>query len=106
MPHRPPKKKNKNKSYKLTNNNNIKMSKETENKPEVTLNDFAAIVRIIDVASRRGAFEGKELSSVGTVRDKVETFLSFYTLKQDGESGQADAEAPAEEPAVENTEGE
>jgi len=95
MPNRPPKKKNKT------------MSEQTENKPEITLNDFSAIIRIIDVASRRGAFEGKELSSVGNVRDKVETFLSFYAPKQDGEGEAAAAEeTPTEEPAVENTEGE
>ena len=88
MPNRPQKNKNKT------------MSEETENKPEITLNDFSAIVRIIDVASRRGAFEGKELSSVGNVRDKVATFLSFYAPKQDG----AAAAEPAAEPAVENTE--
>lgn len=94
MPNRPQKKKNKT------------MSEQTENKPEITLNDFSAIIRIIDVASRRGAFEGKELSSVGNVRDKVEAFLSFYAPKQDGEGETADAEeAPTEEPAVENTEG-
>jgi len=83
------------------------MSEQTENKPEITLNDFSAIIRIIDVASRRGAFEGKELSSVGNVRDKVEAFLSFYAPKQDGEGeAAASEEAPTEEPAVENTEGE
>jgi len=83
------------------------MSEETDNKPEITLNDFSAIIRIIDVASRRGAFEGKELSSVGNVRDKVEAFLSFYAPKQDGEDEAAAAEeAPTEEPTVENTEGE
>lgn len=95
MPNRPPKKKNKT------------MSEQSENKPGITLNDFSVIIRIIDVASRRGAFEGKELSSVGNVRDKVEAFLSFYAPKQDGE-GEAAAvkETPTEEPAVENTEGE
>lgn len=95
MPNRPPKKKKKK-----------TMSEQTENKPEITLNDFSAIIRIIDVASRRGAFEGKELSSVGNVRDKVEAFLSFYAPKQDGEGEAAPEEAPTEEPAVENTEGE
>tara|TARA_Y100000004_G_scaffold127265_1_gene143274 strand:- start:2655 stop:2942 length:288 start_codon:yes stop_codon:yes gene_type:complete len=95
MPNRPPKKKKKT------------MSEETDNKPEITLNDFAAILRIVDVASRRGAFEGKELSSVGNVRDKVEAFLSFYAPKQDGEGEEAaPEEAPAEEPTIENTEGE
>lgn len=83
------------------------MSEQTENKPEITLNDFAAILRIVDVASRRGAFEGKELSSVGNVRDKVEAFLAFYAPKQDGEGEEAaPEEAPAEEPTIENTEGE
>ncbi len=49
--------------------------------PELTLNDFEASVRIIDVASRRGAFEGSELTSVGAVRDKIQAFVKYHVQK-------------------------
>ena len=41
----------------------------------ITLNDIANVVRIIDVASQRGAFRGPELSQVGTVHDRLMKFL-------------------------------
>jgi len=49
-----------------------------ENTPVISLNDFSAILKIIDVASLRGAFEGHELTSVGTIRDKVQAFIVHY----------------------------
>lgn len=75
-------------------NNTENNTAESSTVPEITLNDFANIVRIIDVASRRGAFEGKELSSVGSVRDKVEAFVVHYAPKQDqdqAENGQPES---------------
>jgi len=61
----------------------------TEN-PTIQLVDLANALRIIDVAAKRGAFEGAELSQVGAVRDKIAAFLNAVT--------------PAEEPAAEQTE--
>jgi len=37
---------------------------------ELTLQDLAAVVNIIDMVSKRGAFEGHELLPVGQLRDK------------------------------------
>jgi len=37
---------------------------------QLGLNDLAAVIQIIDVCSKRGAFEGPELASVGQVRDE------------------------------------
>ncbi len=105
MSHRPNKKKKKRKISRITHKPRKNMSDETVNKPEVTLNDFAAIIRIIDVASRRGAFEGKELSSVGNVRDKVETFLAFYAPKPEGED-QTSVEETLDESSDSDTTGE
>jgi hypothetical protein len=34
-------------------------------------NDLGNIIRIIDTAAERGMFKGIELSTVGTLRDKV-----------------------------------
>ena len=70
MPNRP-KKKSKN------------MSEETQPEPEINLGDFNAVIRIIDVASKRGAFEGAELSSVGAVRDKLASFVEHHTPKKE-----------------------
>ena len=41
----------------------------------LSLNDLAAVVRLIDVCSKRGAFEGVELTSVGELRNKFSSFV-------------------------------
>ena len=41
----------------------------------ITLNDMIMMVNIIDACSERGAFKGNELASVGTLRDKLATFV-------------------------------
>ena len=60
-------------------------SVEQQTPPEqvgITLNDIANVVRIIDVASQRGAFRGPELSQVGTVHDRLCKFLEANQPKQ------------------------
>ena len=42
---------------------------------QLSLADLAATVSIIDVASKRGTFEGAELESVGGVRNRLAAFL-------------------------------
>jgi len=42
---------------------------------QLSLADLAAVVQIIDVASKRGAFEGAELESVGGVRNRLAAFV-------------------------------
>ncbi len=44
-------------------------------KPELNLNDLAAMRNLIDVVTQRGAFKANELSSVGILYDKVNAFL-------------------------------
>ena len=51
----------------------------------ITLNDIANVVRIIDVASQRGAFRGPELSQVGTVHDRLMKFLEANQPKTEGD---------------------
>jgi hypothetical protein len=41
----------------------------------IGLQDIAACVQIIDIVTKRGAFEGAELSDVGTVRNRLSAFL-------------------------------
>lgn len=44
--------------------------------PELTINDLQNIRTILDVASRRGAFGGAEMSGVGATFDRLNTFLN------------------------------
>ena len=61
----------------------------------ITLNDIANVVRIIDVASQRGAFRGPELSQVGTVHDRLMKFLEANQPKpeEDGKPKATDDES-------------
>jgi len=97
-PYRPNRKTRRNKKYKKI------MSEETNNEevqaPEISLGDFNAMIRIIDVASERGAFKGAELSSVGSVRDRIAAFTAFHAPKEDGENNEATTEG---EEATEET---
>ena len=42
---------------------------------EITLNDIASVVTIIDVVTTRGGFRGEELSEVGDLRNRFVAFL-------------------------------
>lgn len=42
----------------------------------VTISDLIVIRNVIDLASSRGAFRANELSTVGTVFDKLQAFLT------------------------------
>ena len=46
---------------------------------QISLNDLAAAVQIIDVCSKRGAFQGDELESVGGVRGRIAAFVKANT---------------------------
>lgn len=45
--------------------------------PTISYQDLSLVLNVINVAAGRGAFQGKELSTVGSLRDRIETFLSF-----------------------------
>lgn len=59
----------------------------------LSIQDMALVLRIVDLASERGAFKGAELSTVGSIRDKVAGFIkeNLPTASKDGEK--ADEEA-------------
>lgn len=42
---------------------------------QISLQDIATVVQMIDVVSRRGAFEGNEMAGLGMLRNKLEAFL-------------------------------
>jgi hypothetical protein len=41
----------------------------------LSLNDITACVSIIDIVTKRGAFEGSEMADVGAVRNRLAKFL-------------------------------
>ncbi len=84
------------------------MSEETQevqaNTPEdVVLNvqDIVNAVKIIDVVSERGAGKGDELSSVGTVRDRLVAFVNANTSQP---SAEGDVESEDSEDEFETSE--
>ena len=50
--------------------------------PSVTVNDLVNVYNIIDLASKRGAFQANELSSVGAVANKVKSFVDHVQAAQ------------------------
>ena len=84
------------------------MSEETQevqaNTPEdVVLNvqDIINVVKIIDVVSGRGAVKGDELSSVGSVRDRLVAFVNANTPQPPAEE---DVEPEGSEEVIEPSE--
>ena len=54
------------------------MTEQVENEvsqPQLSLQDIATSVQIIDICSRRGGFEGQELEAVGALRTRLVAFL-------------------------------
>lgn len=45
----------------------------------ISLNDLQMLVNIIDVCTKRGAFQGDELLPVGQVREKLAAFIKMNT---------------------------
>lgn len=58
----------------------------------ISLNDLQLLANIVDLASGRGAFRGAELSQVGAVFDKLQTFLGFVAKQQEERAEQEEAE--------------
>jgi hypothetical protein len=50
-----------------------------ENQTTITLNDLQIIVNMIDVCTKRGAFEGNELLTVGQIREKITAVIKLNT---------------------------
>ena len=63
---------------------------------QLSIQDIAAAVQVIDVSAKRGAFEGAELTQVGALRDRMVAFLQSQQP--------AEEQAAAEEATEETTE--
>ena len=62
---------------------------------QLTIADLQLLARIVDLASRRGAFQAGELSQVGDSYNKLNGFLSYVESVQAKEKEAAEATEPA-----------
>ena len=61
---------------------------------QLSLGDVQSFVQIIDICSKRGAFEGSELEGVGTLRSKVVKFLEANVPAESTEASMAEKKLP------------
>ena len=61
----------------------------------LNLSDIRACVTIIDIVTKRGAFEGAEMADVGQVRNRLDNFLKAAAEAQAPAEGEAKAETTA-----------
>ena len=68
---------------------------QTEAAPVVQLSlaDLAAVVQIVDITTKRGAFEGAELESVGAIRNRFAAFVEAQREAQEAEGATATDES-------------
>lgn len=58
----------------------------TQKDTNVTLQDIATVVQIIDACSERGSFKGNELAVVGELREKFNTIVQANKPKDEAET--------------------
>ena len=66
------------------------MNEQVKVNEDITVADISSLVNLIDVCSRRGAFEGSELAAVGQLRAKLASYI-------ESTQPQPDASAETEE---------
>jgi len=72
---------------------------ETENEAQTTglsINDLVTLRRIVEIASERGAFRAPELTAVGQVYDRMNTWLrSVLPAEEESDEELTEGEADA-----------
>jgi len=66
--------------------------------PELNIVDLQNLRAVVETAVKRGAFNANELTAVGSVYDRISTFLNAVTQKP--ADAPAEANTPAEAPAT------
>jgi hypothetical protein len=59
---------------------------------QLSLNDFALVINIIDACTERGAFKGNELATIGQLREKFVAFVKANTPAEAAEEKTEEAE--------------
>jgi hypothetical protein len=68
---------------------------------QLTIADLQLLSRIVDLASRRGAFQAAELSQVGDAYNKLSGFLAYVESMQKKEESAKSTETPVTAPVAE-----
>ena len=74
------------------------MSEQEQAPVQLSLQDIATVVQMIDVVSRRGGIEGRELAGIGMLRNKFELFLQQNAPQGEQPEGAMPAALPADAP--------
>lgn len=70
-------------------NPNAQGQEQQEQEPvQISLQDIATVVQLVDVVSRRGGIEGNEMAGVGMLRNKLEMFLRQNAPEGENPEGQ------------------
>lgn len=64
---------------------------QTEAPVELTVNDLSALRQVIDVAQSRGAFKTNEMVAVGSVYNKLDSFLNAVAAQQQAQQAQPES---------------
>ena len=67
---------------------NNETAETTEEAVQLSLQDIATMVQIIDICSKRGGFEGPELEAVGSLRTRTVAFLNAASKGNETPEGQ------------------
>lgn len=63
----------------------------------ISLQDLQTLLQIVDLSSQRGAFRGAEMTQVGAIFDKLNTFLT-YVAEQQAAAEEGDEESEGDAP--------
>jgi hypothetical protein len=47
--------------------------------PQLSISDLQLVLNLIELTSQRGVFKGAELSAVGALYDRINTFVTQFT---------------------------
>lgn len=64
--------------------------------PSITAGDLTVMVRIIDAGSKRGAWNGDELSAIGELRNKLAAVVRAVTPEESVEESVEESETEEE----------
>jgi hypothetical protein len=74
------------------------MGNEAQQPESISLQDLQTLLQIVDLSSQRGAFRGAEMTQVGAIFDKLNTFLTYVAEQQAAsEEGAEESEGDAPE---------
>ena len=59
---------------------------EGQEAPQLSLQDIATFVQIIDICSKRGGFEGQEMEAIGGLRNRTVAFLNAASAEKGQEA--------------------